>query len=323
MSRLLPYALLIKPTTAKKIEISGKYRAFGHQDSQQSLDKSLGLSGSSSLLNTPPPWATPHHPPRSKAALLFITSWTIRESEEVFATFPIRCCLCSKKIFSNEAGQLWHGHTSESIRPAPNDAPLRCFGEGVRGCLWWTSWQGLQQHVGPLPVSPCYCAARELQGKLFSLQVDGDSHKNEDTHKVLAGYERHPRYPTTKSCSNQLASPRGMWNRREHTTKSSSAKAQLTAVNLFLSPLASPLPFQTQNAYPLLVQQGLALQLFLCKHKGRAKSTCVTLILTPSCSFLKACSIPRSVSANLSTTENSGFSPQLPGQQRHGRRKEA
>ena len=140
MSRLLPYALLIKPTTAKKIEISGKYRAFGHQDSQQPLDKSLGLSGSSSLLNNhhPPPWPTPHHPPRSKAAL---TVYNILSNPGIrrgfcYLSHPLLSLI--QKIFSNEAGQVWHGHTSESIRPAPNDAPLRCLGEweGVRGCLW-------------------------------------------------------------------------------------------------------------------------------------------------------------------------------------------
>lgn len=65
---------------------------------------------------------------------------------------------------------------------------------------------------------------------------------------------------------------------------SSGYTAQLTAVNLFLSPLASPLTFQTQNAY-LLVQQGPELQLSLCKHKGRARSANVTLLILTTVMF--------------------------------------
>lgn len=73
MSGLLPYALLIKSTTAKQTKISGKSRASCHLDSLQPLDKPLRLSGSSSPLNNHQPLSCmyiPHHPPRSKAALM-------------------------------------------------------------------------------------------------------------------------------------------------------------------------------------------------------------------------------------------------------------
>ena len=153
MSRLLPYALLIKPTTAKKTEISGKHRAPCHWDSRQPLDRPLWLSGSSSLLSNCP---TP--PSKIKGStLLFITSWAIRESQEVFVTFPIPHCLCSPKYSLNDAGQPWHRHIRELDLPQMMllwDA-LRL--KAGRGWLWGTRAQDYW------PLLPSNCAASTQQ----------------------------------------------------------------------------------------------------------------------------------------------------------------
>lgn len=49
--------------------------------------------------------------------------------------------------------------------------------------------------------------------------------------------------------------------------------------------------------YPFVVRQDRALQLFCCKPKGKAKSVCVSLILTTVvlCSLLGACSAPKNI----------------------------
>lgn len=144
MSGLLPYALLIKPTTAKKTKISGKFRASCHSDSQQPLDKPLPLSGSSSPLNNHQPLSCiPHTTLQDQRQHLgFITSWAIQESQEVFVTFPTPHCLYSptykkKFFFLNEESQPWP-KSLQWTGLLENDTPVSCLRDKSRrtGSLW-------------------------------------------------------------------------------------------------------------------------------------------------------------------------------------------
>lgn len=271
MSRLLPYALLIKPTTVKKTEISGKYRALCHQDPQQSLDKPLGLSGSSSLLNNHPPSLSglPHTTLQDQRQhLLFITSWAIRESEELFVTFPIPCCLCSKKYF------LMRQASPGKVMPVDQACPKwycsEMPGDG-------RSEQALQEHTDLHLYFPATVQLKSYKASFSPCRQVAKTTKIKTPTKVLGEYVKRPRYPITKSCVFlQISTCLFQRDSRvQGATVPEIGSSYLAAFSLaFSTQLLNP----KCQLYPSVVRQGPALQLFCCK--GKAKSVSLLILTT-------------------------------------------
>lgn len=138
MSRLLPYTLLIKPTTAKKTEISGKHRAFCRWASRQP-GPPLRLSGSSSRLNNhPPPFlACPTPPSKIKGALTVYNILSNPGIPRGFCYLAHPSLSLLPKIFSRESGPSWP--VTPVHQACPSDAPL-VWG----GSFWGTSGQALR-----------------------------------------------------------------------------------------------------------------------------------------------------------------------------------
>lgn len=109
--------------------------------------------------------------------LLFITSWAIPESQEVFVTFPIPHCLCSPKYSLNDAGQPWDRHIWES--------DLLWDALWLKaGCGWL--WGMRVQDSWPLLPSNCAASAQQA-----SFIVD------KEKQEVTAEYVKGLGYPTT------------------------------------------------------------------------------------------------------------------------------
>lgn len=119
------------------------------------------------------------------------------------------------------------------------------------------------------------------------MYTGGNNNKNQETRRSSCWICKMSVYPTTKSClcscRHPHASSRGTPAAGSRPPAGPGQQGQRTLVTLLLS--FSP-AFSTQLLNPqcwlcpFVVGSGPGLQLFLCKHKGRARSVCGILILT-------------------------------------------
>lgn len=154
-----------------------------------------------------------------------------------------------QKIFSNEADQPWHGHASESGLPQMIllwDA-FEAEGWG-RGCLSWRSEQALQEHADPHLYFPATVQLESYKASFSPCRQVAKTTKIKTPTKVLAGYVKHPQYPTTKSCvfscRHQRASSRGRRDCREHTTTWAAVPGHSSSYLVPFSPCLLHSPFK-------------------------------------------------------------------------------
>lgn len=237
-----------------------------------------------------------------------------------------------QKIFSNEAGQPWHGHASESGLPQMILLWDALEAEGWRrGCPSWRSEQALQEHADPHFYFPATVQLESYKASFSPCRQVAKTTKIKTPTKVLAGYVNIPSIlPQNPVCfPADINAPLPEGGATAGSTPQPEQQCQGTApVTLFLSPLA----FSTHllnpkcQLYPFVVRQDPALQLFCCKPKGKAKSVCVSLILT-TIMFTSGGMLSTQEHQQISMPEKTdlplppcAFSPHLPS---HGRRKEA
>lgn len=193
---------------------------------------------------------------------------------------------------------------------------------------------------GSQPPFPGNCVARLLQNSRLSLYPGGNNNKIRKPAEVLTGHVKRrgsyhkilPVFLQTSTCFFQRDA-----GCREHTPAAPGEQysPQLQSPCSFLSPLPEISTLLLKPKYwlcPFVVGSGPGLQLFLCKHKGRARSVCVSsLILTAVVLTFGGVLHAQELSANLlRARENRLASASLcfphlicPANSKHSRRREA
>lgn len=106
------------------------------------------------------------------------------------------------------------------------------------------SEQTLQEHVGPCLYFP---ATVQLASFSPSRHVAKTTKIKKPT-EVIAGYVKHPRYPTTKACPTDSNVPLLEGRETAGSTQPERQSQGTAPVTLLLAPLPSPLTLYTQNA---------------------------------------------------------------------------
>lgn len=191
---------------------------------------------------------------------------------------------------------------------------------------------------GSQPPFPGNRAAPLLQSSISPCRQVATTTKNQETHRSSYWIRKTSGDPTTKSCcvpaDINLPLPEGRWPQGAHPSSAWGAVRCTAPVTLFLSfsPAFSTLLLNPKYwLCPFIVGSGPGPQLFLCKHKGRARSACVSLlILSCRAHFWGRAPCP-GISANLlRARENRLASASLcfphlicPASSKHGRKREA
>lgn len=124
-------------------------------------------------------------------------------------------------------------------------------GEGWgRGCLSWRSEQALQKHAEPHLYFPATVQLKSYKASFSPCRQVAKTTKIKTPTKVLAGYVKHPKYPTTKSCvfscRHQRASSRGRRDCREHTTTWAAVPGHSSSYLVPFSPCLLHSPFKSK-----------------------------------------------------------------------------